>query len=107
MPATTSRMLALPYEWELPTSPAIADSTKEGERGHGARAGRHVAGQYCSNIAELSHSRIVLNIDGPNRSREKHRATARGNPQARHAVLPGRRAHHQRSRVRPVLQGAC
>jgi hypothetical protein len=31
-------------------------------------------------IAELSHGRIVLNIDGPNRSREKHRAIARGNP---------------------------
>ena len=31
-------------------------------------------------IAELSRARIVLNIDEPNRSREKHRAIARGNP---------------------------
>ena len=63
--------------------------------------------QTRSTFAELSHGRIVLNIDGPNRSREKHRAIARGNPQARPAVLPGCRTHHQRPRVRPALQGAC
>src|SRR5262249_53968181 len=46
-------------------------------------------------------------IDEPNRSREPHRAIARGNPQARQAVLSERRAYHQRPRVRPALQGTC
>jgi hypothetical protein len=61
-------MLALPSEWKLPSPLAIPDSAKERERGHVARSGPHVAGQHCTIIAEISRVRIVLHIDGPNRS---------------------------------------
>jgi len=54
-------------------------------------------------IAEILRRRIVINTDETKGSREKNPATARGNPEARPALLRRSRADNQRSRIRSAL----